>query len=90
MTALSVYACVAGIYIGLYFDILALVPLFTLGAGFLVLTGWVVGADLAGLAKQLVAPLVCLQFGYVGGIWSRDSYAKFLRRVNPRGLGPRT
>lgn len=90
MTALSVYASVAGIYIGLYFDILALVPLFALGAGFLMLTGWAVGADLAELVKQLMLPLVCLQFGYICGIWSRNSYAKFIRRVNQRGLRPRT
>ena len=49
---LSLLACGAGIYMGLYFNILVLLPFSVLGAGAFVVSSWASGqsfADSAGL-----------------------------------------
>lgn len=81
---LLLFAFAAGIYLGLYFNILVLAPFCLLGAGAYLATSISAGQSLLGAATALVLPLVAVQIGYFLGLISRDALSVFLVRLNLR------
>jgi len=77
-----ILACGAGIYIGLYFNILALLPFTILGAGAFIASAWASGQSPLESAVALVLPLICCQAGYMLGLTARDIYSQVLARFN--------
>jgi hypothetical protein len=75
-------ACGFGIYLGLYFGVLALLPFSIFGAGALLSSSWMSGQSLFVGASVLIWPLIFLQAGYVLGLTSREVYAQLLTRLN--------
>jgi hypothetical protein len=75
-------ACGLGIYLGLHFGVLALLPFSVLGAGALLASSWMAGQDLFLSAGGLILPLIFLQAGYFLGLISREVYAQLLTRLN--------
>jgi hypothetical protein len=79
---LLIVACLAGIFFGLYYNFLVLIPL-TLAAAVTysavaVLHGQTISAALLGI----VIPAVGLQGGYMIGLTSRDLLSLFLSRLS--------
>jgi hypothetical protein len=77
---LPLLACGAGVYLGLYFNILVLLPLSMLGVAAFVLSSWASGQSY-GVAALLV-PLICSQAGYMLGLTARETYGHLLARLN--------
>jgi hypothetical protein len=75
-------ACGFGIYLGLHFGVLALLPFSIFGAGALLASSWMAGQDLFVSASGLILPLIFLQAGYFLGLISREAYAQVLTRLN--------
>jgi hypothetical protein len=77
---LLIIACLAGIYFGLYYNLLVLVPL-TVAA---VLTSSAVsawhGQTISTALLALVIPAVGLQGGYMIGLTGRDLFGQFISR----------
>jgi nitric oxide reductase large subunit len=79
---LPILACGAGIYVGLHFNILALLPLSVLGAGAYVATSWAAGQSLLDSAAVLFLPMVTVQVGYFLGLTTRPAYSHLRARLN--------
>lgn len=77
-------ACIAGIYIGLYFKVLALLPFTGLGAGAVVVLMVSAGHPLAEALVVLLVPVVATQAGYILGLTMRENYGHLLIRLNIR------
>jgi nitric oxide reductase large subunit len=81
---LPILACGAGIYVGLHFNILALLPLSMLGAGAYLVTAWANGQSLLdGLAVVALA-IITVQVGYFLGLTTRPAYLHLRSRLNIR------
>lgn len=78
---LIMLACGLGVYVGLQFNILALLPLSLLGSGAYILTFWSSGVSPLHSMGQLIPALVALQFGYFLGLTARESYRHLLVRL---------
>ena len=81
---LPILACGAGIYVGLHFNILALLPLSVLGAGAYLVSAW---ANDQGLLDGLVVvalPIIAVQAGYFLGLTTRPAYLHLRSRLNIR------
>jgi hypothetical protein len=74
-------ACGAGIYLGLHFNILSLLPLSVLAAGIYILLFWLSGQSVFGNADLLLA-FVAIQGGYMLGLTAREPYEQVLARLN--------
>lgn len=81
---LSLIACGAGIYVGLYFNVLALLPLSVLGAGAYLATSWSSGQSLPSSIAAVFLPIVAVQVGYFLGVTSRPAYLQLRSRFNVR------
>lgn len=81
---LPLIACGAGIYVGLHFNILALLPLSLLGAGAYVVTFWSNGHGLLSSIAAVFLPIVALQVGYFLGLTTRPAYLQLRSRFNIR------
>jgi hypothetical protein len=79
---LILLACGVGIYLGLHFGVLALLPFSIFGAGALLASSWMAGQELFVSASGLLLPLILLQAGYFLGLTSREVYAQLLTRLN--------
>lgn len=77
---LSFVACGAGIYIGLYFNVLSLLPFSVLGAGAYVASSWVSGQSLS--LPAILFPLIAVQAGYMLGLTARETFGQLLARFN--------
>ena len=79
MLMLTIFAALLGAVLGLRFQVLVLLP----GIGLLLLGVPIVGAaysaSLSTIVLALVLSIVCLQFGYLGGIGTR--YVMVLSRA---------
>lgn len=75
-------ACAAGIYIGLHFNILALLPFSILGAGAFILSSWQAGQSLFDSAGAALLPMMLVQVGYMGGLTAREAYGRILTRLH--------
>lgn len=79
---LPLLACCAGIYIGLHFNILALLPFSILGAGAYIASSWAAGQSLFDSAAVLLLPMIAVQAGYMLGLTAREAYGQILARLN--------
>jgi hypothetical protein len=79
---LPILACAVGIYLGLHFNILVLVPFVLLGTGAYVASVAFAGASLFGSLVFVLFPIISLQAGYVLGLTARESYGQLLARLN--------
>jgi hypothetical protein len=78
---LALLACGAGIYLGLHFNILALLPFTLLGAGAFIASSFASGQNLAESFGSLLIPMVAVQAGYMVGLTARETYAHLLERL---------
>ncbi|MEH2496182.1 nitric oxide reductase large subunit [Bradyrhizobium sp. AZCC 1678] len=81
---LPILACGAGIYVGLHFNILALLPLSVLGAGAYVVSAWSNGQGLLDSLAVLALPIIAVQAGYFLGLMTRPAYLHLRSRLNIR------
>ena len=81
---LPILACGAGIYVGLHFNILALLPLSVLGAGAYVVTAWSNGQGLLSSLAAVALPIIAVQAGYFLGLTTRPAYLQLRSRLNIR------
>jgi hypothetical protein len=79
---LLIIACGAGIYLGLHFNILALLPFSILGAGALIFSSWSSEQSLFESAGVLLAALISIQAGFMLGLKARETYGQLLARLN--------
>jgi hypothetical protein len=79
---LALFACCAGIYLGLHFNILALLPFSLLGAGAFIATSFFAGQNpFEGGATVIIVPMVAVQAGYMLGLTARGTYAQIRVRL---------
>jgi hypothetical protein len=71
---LPILACGVGIYLGLYFNILVLIPVSMLAVGAFIMSDH-------GAAVVLF-PLIYVQAGYMLGLTGREVYGQLLGRLN--------
>ena len=81
---LPILACGAGIYVGLHFNILALLPLSVLGAGAYIVSAWSNGQGLLDSLAVLALPIIAVQAGYFLGLTTRPAYVHLRSRLNIR------
>jgi nitric oxide reductase large subunit len=81
---LPLIACGAGIFVGLHFNILALLPLTMLGAGAYVVTSWSNGHSLLSSVTAVFLSIVAVQIGYFLGLTTRPAYLHLRSRFNIR------
>ena len=79
---LLIFACGAGIYIGLYFNILALLPFIILGSSAFIASSWASGQNPLESALALMLPAISCQAGYMLGLTARGIYGQVLARFN--------
>ncbi len=79
---LPLLACGAGIYLGLNFNILVVLPFSILGAGAYIFSSWAAGQSLLESAAILWLPMISVQAGYMIGLTARDTYGQLLARLN--------
>jgi hypothetical protein len=78
---LAILACVSGIYLGLNFRVLILLPLSLLGAGSFLFACWPSGSSFSESFKDTLLPLLFLQAGYMLGLTARGAYIHLAERV---------
>jgi hypothetical protein len=81
---LPILACGAGIYVGLHFNILALLPLSVLGAGAYLVSAWANGQGLLDGLVVVALPIIAVQAGYFLGLTTRPAYLHLRSRLNIR------
>ena len=81
---LPLLACGAGIYVGLHFNILALLPLSVLGAGAYLVSAWANGQGLLDGLAVVALPIIAVQAGYFLGLTTRPAYVHLRSRLNIR------
>jgi hypothetical protein len=81
---LPILACGAGIYVGLHFNILALLPLSVLGAGAYLVSAWANGQGLLDGLTVMALPIIAVQAGYFLGLTTRPAYLHLRSRLNIR------
>jgi hypothetical protein len=74
-------ACGVGIYLGLNFSVLVLLPLCFLGASASILSFWS-GTGVSDGFRDVLVPLFSAQAGYMLGLTARDTYGHLLTRLN--------
>jgi hypothetical protein len=79
---LPLLACAAGIYLGLHFNILVVLPFSILGAGAFIASGWASGQSLSETVSVLLFPMILVQAGYMLGLTARETYGQLLARMN--------
>ena len=79
---LALLACCTGIYLGLHFNILVLLPFSVLGAAAYIFSSWTSGQSLFDGAGILLFPLISVQAGYILGLTARETYGQLLARLN--------
>jgi len=81
---LPILACGAGIYVGLHFNILALLPLSVLGAGAYIVSAWANGQGLLDGLAVVALPIIAVQAGYFLGLTTRPAYLHLRSRISIR------
>ena len=79
---LPLLACGAGVYLGLHFNILVLLPYSVLGVGAYVFSSWASGQSFFDSANVLVFSIISVQAGYMLGLTARETYGQLLARLN--------
>jgi hypothetical protein len=78
--ALLIVACLAGIFFGLYYNFLVLVPLALAAALTCSAVAVTHGESISAALLAIVVPTVGLQGGYMIGLTGRDLLSQFLSR----------
>jgi hypothetical protein len=78
---LPLLACGAGIYLGLHFNVLILLPLSLLGLATLFIVSWFSAYDPYESLAVMVLFFVSAQAGYMIGLTGRDTYGQLLARL---------
>jgi hypothetical protein len=78
---LPLLACGAGIYLGLHFNVLILLPLSLLGFATLSIVSWFSAYGPYESLGLLFLFFVSAQAGYVIGLTGRDAYGQVLARL---------
>ena len=73
--------CIAGIFLGLHFNVLILLPVSIIGGAVFIFADPGSGASYASM-RGLLFGFFSLQGGYMLGLTGRDAYAKLLSRLN--------
>ena len=79
---LPLLACGAGIYLGLHFNILVVLPFSLLGAGAYIFSSWASGQGFLDSAAVLLFPMIAIQAGYMLGLTARENYGQLRARLN--------
>jgi hypothetical protein len=79
---LPVLACGAGVYLGIYFNILVLLPFSILGAGAFIFWSCASGQSFLDSANILLFPFISVQAGYLVGLTAREPCGQVLARLN--------
>jgi hypothetical protein len=74
--------CIAGIFLGLYSNVLVLLPLSLIGSAIFIFVN--LSSDLSFYANfgDLLFPLILGQAGYMLGLTGRDTYGHILARFH--------
>jgi uncharacterized membrane protein len=78
---LTILSCGVGIYLGRFFNVLALLPLSLLAAGTSILSSWMSGHGLLASAASTVLPIIVFQAGYMIGLMTREIHRQLLARL---------
>ena len=81
---LPILACGAGIYVGLHFNVLALLPLSVLGAGAYIVSAWANGQGVLDSLAAVLLSVIAVQLGYFLGLTTRPAYLHVRSRLNIR------
>ena len=79
---LPLLACCAGVYIGLHFSVLALLPFSVLGAGAFIISSCASSHGFFESACTILVPVILVQVGYMLGLTAREPYGQVLARLN--------
>jgi hypothetical protein len=78
---LPLFALAAGIYLGLHFPVLILLPITIFGAGLIALSCWLSGLGLLDGIGAMFWPVIFCQTGYLAGLTGRETYGQVLARL---------
>ena len=81
---LPILACGAGIFMGLHFNVLAVLPLSVLGAGAYIVSAWSNGQGLLDSLAAVLLSIIAVQVGYFLGVTTRPAYLHLRSRLNIR------
>jgi hypothetical protein len=75
-------ACSAGIFLGLFFNVLVLLPVSLTGGVIIIFLNLSAGLSFYANLGDLLFPLILCQAGYMLGLTCRDAYGHILARVH--------
>ena len=81
---LPMIAFCAGIYLGVRFSVLALLPFSFFGAGAFIGASLAAGQSFGAATTSLALPFLMLQAGYMLGLTARPVFGQLLSRLNIR------
>ncbi|MGO8909732.1 MAG: hypothetical protein ACLQDM_10490 [Bradyrhizobium sp.] len=79
---LLIVACLAGMFLGLYYNFLVLIPLTLAAAITCSAAAALHGQTISASLLAIIVPAVGLQGGYMIGLTSRDLLSQFVSRLN--------
>jgi hypothetical protein len=74
--------CLAGIFLGLHFKVLVLLPVSMIGSAIFILADLSSGVSAYACMGDLLLAFISLQAGYMLGLTSRDTYGHILARLH--------
>jgi hypothetical protein len=77
---LPLLACIAGIFLGRYFNVLVLLPVSLVGSAIFIFGNLSSGLNFYANIGDLLFPLISVQAGYMLGMTGRDIYGHILAR----------
>ena len=77
---LPLLACVAGIFLGLYFNVLVLLPISLIGSAIFIVVNLASGLIFYANLSDLLFPMISGQAGYMLGLTGRDAYGQIMAR----------
>jgi hypothetical protein len=79
---LPLLVCVAGIFLGLYFDVLVLLRVSLIGSGIFITVTLSSGLSFYANIVDLLVLLISGQAGYILGLCGRETYGRMLARFH--------
>ena len=79
---LPIFVCIAGIFLGLYVNVLVLLLVCLIGSAVLLIVNLASGLSFYVGLGDLLIPLILGQAGYMLGLTGRDTYGHFLARFH--------
>jgi hypothetical protein len=78
---LPLLVCAAGVLLGLYFNVLVLLPVSLIASTIVIVINVWSGASFYANIGDLLFPIISLQAGYMLGLTGRDTYTQILARL---------